>query len=83
MGIFQLFQILGGAIGSIIGSVAADSKEFGISDWFGWRSTLLFPASAFLKLAFTWYCVDNSVLDTQAREKAQMRSVDQSVDRDG
>ena len=30
---------------------------------------MLFPASAFLKLALTWYCLQNDHLDTQAIER--------------
>ena len=64
MGISQAMAIIGGISGSVIGSIAADNHELGISDWFSWRTTLFFPASAFFKLAFTWYCLSNIVLDT-------------------
>ena len=69
MAFIQLTVILGGAAGSIIGSIAADNKELGIEDSFTWRHTNLFPAGAFLLLALTWYCQSNNHLDTQAREK--------------
>ena len=69
MAFLMLTAVLGGAVGSIIGSIAADNKLLGIEDTFNWRHTMLFPASAFLKLALTWYCIPNEHLDTQFQEK--------------
>lgn len=69
MGSMQIGCILGGAVGTIMGSIAADNKEFGISNLYTWRTTLLFPAGGFLKIAFTWLFVSNDVLDTHAKEK--------------
>ena len=69
MGSSQLASIFGGAVGTIMGSIAADNKQLGISNLYTWRSTLLFPAGGFLKIAFTWLFIGNEALDTQAREK--------------
>jgi len=71
MGLSQAMGILGGVTGAVIGSMAADNKELGIASWFTWRTTLLFPASYFLKASLTWSCCPNSILDTQAREKEE------------
>lgn len=65
MGLYQAVSIIGAVIGTVLGSIAADNRELGIQGWFTWRTTLFFPASAFLKLALTWYCMRNYVLDTQ------------------
>ena len=74
MGLLVLPAVLGGAIGSIIGSIAADNKLLGIEDTFNWRHTMLFPAGAFLKLALTWYCIPNEHLDTQFQEKENAKT---------
>ena len=73
MALQMLTGILGGAAGSIIGSIAADNKLLGIEDTFNWRHTMLFPASAFLKIALTWFCLPNEHLDTQFNEKENAR----------
>jgi len=44
MGMYMGVGIIGGIVGCVIGSVAADNKELGIETWFTWRSTLFFPA---------------------------------------
>ena len=46
---------------------------------------MLFPASAFLKLAVTWLLLPNVYLDTQAHEKeaamlAEQDALDEAVD---
>lgn len=62
-----------------MGSIAADNKLLGLENLYTWRSTLLFPAGGFLKIAFTWLFIDNEALDTQAREKeaqAKLKDLD-------
>ena len=61
---------MGGALGSIVGSLAVDNAQLSLPLWFNWRYAMRLPASAFAKLALTWgCCLNNEVLDTQAREK--------------
>mmetsp|Transcript_16119 Transcript_16119/g.20478 ORF Transcript_16119/g.20478 Transcript_16119/m.20478 type:complete len:116 (-) Transcript_16119:887-1234(-) len=80
MGMYQGFAITGGVIGSVIGAMAADNKDLGISDWFTWRTTLFFPASAFFKIALTWFCLHNLFLDTQHVEKEEMKQMSEPLD---
>lgn len=63
-----------------MGSIAADNKLFGIADVYNWRTTLLFPAGGFLKIAITWLMLSNEALDTQANEKeaaARLKDTDE------
>ena len=72
MGYISGCGIFGGVMGAVVGSIAADNEQLGISTWFNWKTTLLFPATAFTKIALTFFCMSNLVLDTQAREKQEM-----------
>jgi len=69
MGLYQATAIIGGMSGSLIGAIAAENHNLGISDWYSWRVTLSFPAMAFLKIAGTWFCFYNLHMDTQHLEK--------------
>ena len=55
----------------------------GIEEEFNWRGAMLFPASAFLKLAITWFCLPNEHLDTQAEEKEVERSLQEQESASG
>ena len=69
LGGIQIGRILGVALGGLLSTVGANSKEFDLDEFIDWKVTFIILAVAFLAIGLAWFRIDNRYLDNQHKEK--------------
>ena len=55
---------MGIALGGLLSTVGANSKEFDLDQFIDWKVAFIIFAFAFLAIGFAWFRIDNRYLDS-------------------